>query len=111
MAKAKTRWTVRDFEDEVCRLDPEIKASDPAFKTAVLLLSALQEGININKLTKFTGYSKDFVRKKVTSGREGGIFVKGEVHDSGWFDKETGGVGFWLDVLCIEGKVQRRMGK
>jgi len=106
VAKKNKVWTLKDFEKEVQHLDPNTTPEEPAFKTGVLLLSALHVGANINRLTKFTGYPKDFVRDRVKRCRENGIFVGGEVV-CGWFD-ENGGIAFWMDVLVADGLLAKR---
>jgi hypothetical protein len=108
MTKTK-KFTFKYFEKEVRRLDPNLKPDDPCFKTAVLLLSALQVGANIERLVEFTGYPKGFVRERALRCRENGIFRGGKVACD-WFD-ENGGVGLWCDVLVAEGLLGRASGE
>jgi hypothetical protein len=103
---AKKKLTLRDFEKEVQRLDPKQKPEDSGFKTAVLLLSTLEVGPNVERLVKFTGYPKEFVRERVRRCRAGGIFRGGKIACE-WFD-ENGGIALWCDVLVAEGMLERR---
>jgi len=107
MAKKNKVWALKDFEKEVQRLDPKTAPEEPAFKTGVLLLSALQVGPNVDRLAKFTGYSKTFIRERAKRCRENGIFIGSKVACE-WFDKECGGVAFWMDVLVAEGLMAKK---
>jgi hypothetical protein len=100
------KLTLKFLENAVHRLDPKIKSEDSSFKTAVLLLSALQVGANINRLVKFTGYPKNFVRERAQRCRQNGIFQGGKVACE-WFDKDNGGIGLRCDVLVAEGVLER----
>jgi hypothetical protein len=102
----KRKFSLPWFEREVKRLDPQIDKKDDAFKAGVLLLAALQEGANMQRLAKFTGYDKGFVRAHVKRARDNGIFVGGRVHCD-WFEEEFGGVAFWVDVLVAQGLLAR----
>lgn len=102
---AKKLLTLQDFEKEVQQLDPSQKPEEPSFKTAVLLLSALQVGANAERLSKFTGYPRTFVSERVRRCRENGIFKGGKVACE-WFD-ENGGIALWCDVLVAEGLLAR----
>ena len=102
----KRKLSLQWFEKEIKRLDPGISKDDDAFKTGVLLLAALQEGANMQRLAKFTGYDKSFIRVRVTRARDNGIFVGGRVHCD-WFDDKSGAVAFWADVLVAQGLLAR----
>lgn len=100
---------LQDFEKEVQHLDPKMtNPQEDSFRTAVLLLAALQETPNILKLTKFTGYPREFVRERVQRARKAKIFVGAEVACE-WFE-ENGGIAFWCDVLVVEGLLSRTVG-
>jgi hypothetical protein len=102
----KRKFSLGWFEKEVKRLDPQVNKEDDAFKTGVLLLASLQEGANIQRLAKFTGYDKGFIRERAARARKNGIFVGGEVRCD-WFDEKAGGVAFWVDVLVAQGLLAR----
>jgi hypothetical protein len=103
----KKQWTVSDFEKEVRRLDPKIKSDDPCFKTGVVLLVSLMVGANADRVAKFCKYSRDFVRPRARRARKNGIWQYDTV-SCDWFDKKSGGVAFWLDVMTAEGILKRR---
>jgi hypothetical protein len=67
------RLTLKDFEDEVLRLDPKIMVDDPVFPTAVFMLAAIQVGANADRVAKFCGYSRDYVRERARRLRANGI--------------------------------------
>ncbi len=103
----KKQWKLVDFENEVVRLDPKIDRDDPCFKTGVILLVAIQVGANADRIAKFCGYSRDFVRLRARRARKNGIWQYDAVNCDEWFEKKFGGVAFWMDVLVAEGQMKR----
>lgn len=91
---------------EVHRLDPQLKESEDSFKTAVLMLSALSVGTEVDALVKFTRLPESFVAERVGRLKAGGVFKGDEIHVD-WFDEENGGIAFWMDVAVAQGLVER----
>jgi hypothetical protein len=104
----KKAMTVEQFEAEVARMDKNLKRSDPAFKSAVLLLASTQVGARVKALQDFTAYPRAFIEARAHNLLKSNVWTKdGCVRHSGWFDKRDGGVAFWLDVAVAEGFIAR----
>lgn len=101
----KSVLELQKIQKEVARLDPSIKENSATFKTAVMLLSALQVGANEEKVMAFTGFSKSFVTSRARRLRKSGIW-DGDKTACEWFG-EDGGIAFWADVCVAEGLLQR----
>lgn len=99
---------VNDLEQMVLQLDPNIEINTPAFRCAVVMLSATVCGAHDLSLRRFTEYPKYEVQDFYARFVKAGIFRDGEVHHGGWFDKDCGEIAFWCDVLCGLGKVIRQ---
>lgn len=102
------QWKLADFEKEVVRLDPKLDRDDPCFKTGVMLLASLLVGANADRVAKFCRYSRDFVRPRARRARKNGIWRYDAVDSDEWFEKNLGGVAFWMDVMVAEGEMKRR---
>ena len=51
-----------------------------------------------------TGIDKFKYKAMLDQAKEAGIIGPGkEIHHSGWFDKEHGGLNFILDIMCMTG--------
>ncbi len=97
--------TVEQLIAEVRRMDPHVTAR--ALQAGVVMLAALQEGTQPDRLTAFTAYPKKTVREFVTRLRMNGVFT-GDGHvAANWFDPEEGGAAFWCDVAVCLGFIQR----
>ena len=106
--QAKKIVTREYVHAEVKRLDPKLQESSPEFQVATILLRALRVGPNADKIAKFLKLRRDTVRDWCRKATKGGLFKHGIIHHSGWFDKEDGVTGFWLDCLLVLGLVERR---
>jgi len=101
----KRQLTLKNFEEEVMKLDPKTGPDDPVFSTAVFMLAALQVGANADRVAKFCGYRRDYVRERARRLREAKVWVGGKTNCE-WFE-ENGGIAFWCDVLVAEGLLDR----
>jgi hypothetical protein len=101
-------WELKDFEQEVTRLDESLSREDAAFKTAVLLLVATVHGQDTKKLAEFTGYDPLFIEPIKTNLRKARIWLRNGKIDCGeWFEEDTGGIAFWMHVACAQGFLDR----
>ena len=99
--------TIDVIRDEVRALAPALSERDQAFTTALILLSALVVGPNDQAVADFTGLSLSTVQKRTRNLRAGGLWGHdGKIH-ADWFDEETGGISFWLDVAVADGLMVR----
>lgn len=103
--------SVKDIKAAVTKLDDGLEPNTPAFRCAVVMLSATVCGAHDLSLRRFTEYPKYEVQDFYARFVRAGIFRDGEVHHSGWFDDDPPGIGgmaFWCDVLCGMGQAERR---
>lgn len=98
--------SLEEIKDVILSSDPQLSKDDPAFQTAVMLLSSAFVGTDIDDLQEFTGYDRDFIEERAVRLVEQEVWVDGVVY-SNWTDSEDGYVSFWLDVLVAEGFVAR----
>lgn len=96
------QWTLKQVKAEVKKLDPQLSENDTSFTTAVILISGLVIGANADKVARFTGYRRSEVRDRATRLRENGVWQRGKTCCE-WFEKETGGIAFWMDVMVADG--------
>lgn len=88
--------------------EPNMDEEDESFKIAtVLLLLANYGHRDIEKLVRLSGYEHEFVTKTLQDIAINGLYKNGKVNHSGWFDKQCGGLLFWLDVAVIRGWLER----
>lgn len=90
------------------RRHPEMKGNenDKTYRTAVLLLAAVYiSGANVDNLTHFTGYPRDFVAAVFERVCESGLWHEsGQTHSDHWFQGDSGSTAtFCADVLVGEG--------
>jgi hypothetical protein len=98
--------TLGRIQREIRKMDPALNESDGVFKSATILLSALQVGTSVRALSKFTGLPAALVKERVVRLRASNVFRRDGKIRAGWFDKD-GAMDFWLDCLVAEGMMQR----
>ena len=91
----------RDFSDP--------KDEDTFQTSVVVLAAALGKSTDVNDLTEFTGYPRDFIAASSERMHVAGLWEDGHVHDEHWwvddrFEKIQL-VAFWMDVLVAKGCV------
>lgn len=91
----------------VKELDPKLSEKDGAFAAAMVLIAASQVGTKADRIAKRTGLKRELVRAYNRRLREQGIFTKDGKIACDWFDKESGGIAFWMDVAVAEGLMQK----
>lgn len=90
------------------KAEPAIEETEAPFKAAmVLLLLAYYGHGDIEKLVRLSTYEHEFVTTTLQNIARGGLYKNGKVIHSGWFDKDTGGLSFWLDVSVAQGLLER----
>ena len=94
---------------EVEKLDNDMEGeeNDEAYKVAVILLpAAYVEGPNVDRLVKFTSYSRDFIAGISRRMHGSGLWENGFVHDDHWFRGDRyATMIFWTDTLVATGQI------
>ena len=96
-----------DLEIAVKELDPKLDKNDKSFKSALVLITSLRVGTNMKEVCKFLNFSYDKTMKEYEQNLiKNKIWIK-EKLSINWFDEKEGGIAFWMDVLAMEGLVER----
>src|SRR5256885_13590987 len=103
LSHLEDRITMKSIRSAVKKMDKHLAESDPAFNIAMVLIAAVEVGPNSDKIAKRAHLSRSVARSITEKCKNAGIFAKGKIHHGGWFDKESGGKAFWLDVACVQG--------
>lgn len=77
-----------------------------AYNAAMVLLSSLIVGPDIDRVIAFTGLDSLFVKQVADRLVANGIWVEGGVH-ADWSDPEDGGIALALDIAVAQGKLER----
>jgi hypothetical protein len=98
------------IREELEHLDPDLigRETDDGYRTGVVLLAAeWVTGTDIEDLTKFTGYPRDFVAAISVRMHKSGLWEEGDlVHSDHWFRGNCySTTAFWVDVLVGLGMV------
>ena len=88
-------------------MDDKLAEDSQAFTVAVVLVAAAQVGPNADRIAKRGRLTRAVARSWAKRARSAGVFQGPRIHHSGWFDKKSGGISFWLDVATVEGYLQR----
>jgi len=105
--------TFEDVVVEVKKLDPNLDENSDEFKAAACLLSCLLVRPRLASLMDFTPYQPKFLSRIGKNLRKNRIWDrdfdtrKNVFCPSDWFNEETGGVAFWMDVSCALGFIER----
>ena len=98
--------TLSYLEQQVRRLDPSLTRDDRAFETALILLASAVEGPSIERIAYLTNIPRSRVAERGRRLRKNRVWSGNRVV-ANWFDKESGGIAFWLDVLVADGFMAR----
>jgi len=95
---------------ELERLDPTLKGqeTDDDYRAGVVLLAAVWiAGTDIEQLTVFTGYDRNFVAAISLRMQKSGLWKEDDiVHSDHWFHENCySSAVFWADVLVALGKL------
>lgn len=80
-------------------------------RAMVFLFCAAEIGTNADEIAIRSGLPRSACREFARTAKEQGIFADGKVHHTGWFDKESGGIAFIMDGLCLAGMLERSPSK
>lgn len=96
-----------DLENEVKNLDPKLNTEDKSFKSALVLITSLRVGTDMKQVCNFLNFKYDKTMKDYEKNLiKNKIWVKDKLAIN-WFDEKEGGIAFWMDVLAMEGLVER----
>ena len=96
--------TIQEAEDVVREMDPNVREED--VQVGGLLIASAVIGNDEQALAVFTGYEPDFIATCGRRLRDNGVWVGDELCVD-WWDEETGGVAFWMDVCIAQGLMRR----
>ena len=101
--------TIKTIYNELARIDPQLKIGDESFKAAVVLLSALAVGTDVNALHDFTGINKATIKKFSANLTKNGVWKHGKTL-ADWFDGKNGEgtIAFFMDVNVALGFMARK---
>jgi len=88
-------------------LSPGIDLDSQEAIAAAMLLSAAKNGANLRKVLNATGVSAGVGTRIYERLRANRIWWRGTLRHSGWGDKETGEIAFWMDVCVGAGLMKR----
>jgi hypothetical protein len=103
MVHGENQMRLEEIRREIRKMDPNVNGQQ--MKAALVLLSALQVGTDVDVIAAFTKIRKHTVEKIVERCRQNGIF-QGDQIAAAWFD-DDGGIAFWCDVNCAVGLMKR----
>jgi hypothetical protein len=106
------RHDLKFVKEALEELDPAMKGceDEPGYRTAIVLLAALELGPDAEALSRFTGYSPKFIRESAWRSVEAGLWTDDDVCCDHWLaqDGQVRFVVFWMDTLVAEGVLVRR---
>ena len=85
--------------------------SDDQFLAGMLLLAASEVGTKIRACAKFIGVREARLRDIRNRLQASGVWTPGGIAHSGWFDEESGGIAFCMDVAIGVGWLSRAKGR
>lgn len=88
-------------------MDPKIDIDSQEALAAAMLLCSGKNGPNLKKVLNATGVPVREGTRIAERLRKNRIWWRGKLNHGGWGDKETGGIAFWMDVLCGTGMMAR----
>lgn len=98
----------REYRQKLNELDEGLSYVEPAARTAIVLLGAANAGTtDYHAIAKETGLPVRVCKQIWTKAVTNGIFKDGKICHSGWFDKESGWIAFWIDVNVVNGLLAR----
>jgi hypothetical protein len=104
-------FDLRLVKEMVEELDPELRnqEDDLGYRVAVVLLSAVQLGPDVAKLSRSTGYEMALITDIWLRMQRAELWNEMDVCCDHWFlNNMMSSTQFWLDVLVAEGLAQRR---
>lgn len=98
---------LREYQDRVAALRPELATGTPAFDAAVLLLSLREVPPNVDRLANRLRLQRTFVARCMRRLFDNGVLA-GERLVALWAEEEFDARAFWADVNVALGKWWRR---
>lgn len=96
-----------NYTREIKKMDPNLRKDDPSFLVARILLCAADRGNSMRTLCTYLHRPVKDLRPYVNNLKAQKVFDGRRIRHSGWFNKKTGGVAFWLDVAIGQGYIAR----
>jgi hypothetical protein len=97
------------INEELERLDPSLlgQETDEGYRAGIVLLAAVWvTGSDIEELTEFTGYPRDFIASISVRMHKSGLWEGDSVHSDHWLQGNCYvSTAFWADVLVGLGMV------
>lgn len=87
---------------------PDLTSDSPWWQGAVLLLHASSFGLNVDRVVRRTGYSRDFVARCFRRLVDNACWIDGELR-ANWSVDFLGSEAFWHDVNVALGNSLRRI--
>lgn len=101
------QWTSEDFFLEASRVLGDEDENGDAVVCGAMMLAALRLGTNTRRLARFLHVSVDRLRPFVARLRSNGVFRHDGRISCDWFNEESGGLGFCMDVSVGLGLLAR----
>lgn len=103
----KDKMNLSEIYKTVHELDEALGEEESAFKTAALLITLLQMPPDAQALSRFLKLPLNFVEERLDRLKTQGVLDADGKICTDWFDEESGGVAFWMDVAVAEGILER----
>ena len=99
---------IREIHRTIKELDDNIKPGDVGYKAALFVLASMTRPHNGDELAKATGIPREQAREFARNCRLNKIWEPdGRIGHSGWFNKKSDNMAFWLDINCVIGWMRR----
>lgn len=99
--------TVEYVKKEIAKIDSHLEQHEPAYTTALILLSALIVGADVKRIAKFTHLPRREVQKRAWNLRRSGIWQGSKALGS-WNHYRNGATAFWCDIAVAQGFMTRK---
>lgn len=98
--------SLRKIKSMLRQCDPTFDESEEANQAQIVMLAALEVGLDERRLRKFTGINSSLIAKFAHNLRKAGIWRRGKVY-ANWADEKEGGIAFICDTLVAQGFLER----
>jgi hypothetical protein len=95
------------YNSVVRRLDANLALTSHDAYCAAMLICSSKCGAKMRQILTRTKVPKLAAKKIERRLRDNGVWRGEKVFHSGWDDKETGGIAFWMDVCVGTGMMNR----
>jgi hypothetical protein len=101
------KWIASDWINESSRIQRDPDKTSDAVLCGAMMLAAVREGTSIYRLAEALETQPARIETFHKSLRKNGVFTDEGKINANWFDEETGGTSFVLDVLVGLGMAGR----